>query len=196
MLQASSPSALAGIHRGLWRGLPPNVVGGHCAVPGPWKAPFTLADGASEAMLADVQTYLPDDLCVKTDRATMASSLEARLPFLNLPLAELAWSLPLSFKMAPAQNKAVLRALLSRHLSPELVNRPKHGLEVPSGQWLRGALKTWAGDLLSPDRLKAQGLIDPAPVAHAWNLHQTGGKGWGNELWGLVMLQAWLDAWA
>jgi len=146
-------------------------------------------------MLADVQTYLPDDLCVKTDRATMAASLEARLPFLDHQLARLAWSLPLSYKIAPDQNKAVLRAMLSRHLPADLVHRPKHGLEVPSGQWLRGALKDWAGDLLSADRLKAQGLIDPAPVAQAWTLHQTGGKGWGNELWGMVMLQAWLDAW-
>ena len=196
LLQAASPAALSGVHRGLWRGLPPSVQGRQAATPPAWNAAFTLNDAASEAMLADVQTYLPDDLCVKTDRATMAASLEARLPFLNQSLAELAWSLPLAYKMAPGGNKAVLRALLLRHLPADLVNRPKHGLEVPSGQWLRGALQDWAGDLLSPQRLAAQGLIDPAPVTHAWNLHQSGGKGWGNELWGMVMLQAWLDAWA
>ena len=106
LLQAASPSAVAGIHRGLWRGLSPQVAGGHCNVPPAWNAAFTLKDAASEAMLADVQTYLPDDLCVKTDRATMAASLEARLPFLNKELAELAWSLPLSYKMAPGQTKA------------------------------------------------------------------------------------------
>ena len=196
MLQAASPAVMTGIHRGLWRGLPPAVVGARSETPAAWQTPFTLTDAASEAMLADVATYLPDDLCVKTDRATMAASLEARLPFLNRDLATLAWSLPLEYKIADGQTKAVLRSILSRHLPAELVNRPKHGLEVPSGQWLRGALKDWAGDLLSPDRLKAQGLIDPAPVAQAWRLHQTGGKGWGNELWGMVMLQAWLDAWA
>ncbi len=193
MLQAHSPSAMSGIHRGLWRGLPPKVNGAKPFVPDAWNAPFSLSDAASEAMLADVQTYLPDDLCVKTDRATMAASLEARLPFLNRELAELAWSLPLSYKIAPDQNKAVLRALLSRHLSADLVNRPKHGLEVPSGHWLRGSLKEWAGDLLSTDRLKAQGLIDPIAVTQAWTMHQSGAKGWGNELWGMVMLQAWLE---
>jgi len=194
MLKAVSPAAISGIHRGLWRGLPPKVTGARTIIPNAWTAPFTLSDASSEAMLADVQTYLPDDLCVKTDRATMAASLEARLPFLNRELAELAWSLPLSYKIAPDQNKAVLRALLSRNLPADLVHRPKHGLEVPSGHWLRGALKDWAGDLLSPTRLKSQGLIDPVPVTQAWNMHQSGAKGWGNELWGMVMLQAWLDA--
>jgi len=194
LLQARSPAALSGLHRTLWRGLPPQAAGADAAVPAAWTAPFTLADPETEAMMADVQTYLPDDLCVKTDRATMAASLEARLPFLDHQLARLAWSLPLSYKIAPGRNKAVLRALLTRHLPAALVDRPKHGLEVPTGQWLRGALKDWAGDLLSPERLRRQGLIDPAPVNQAWTLHQSGGKGWGNELWGLAVLQAWLDA--
>jgi asparagine synthase (glutamine-hydrolysing) len=193
LLQADSPSALSGLHRTLWRGLPPRVTGAKTRIPDAWNALFTLADPESEAMLADVQTYLPDDLCVKTDRATMAASLEARLPFLDHNLAQVAWSLPLPYKIASNQNKAVLRALLSRHLPSDLVQRPKHGLEVPTGQWLRGALKEWAGDLLSPDRLFRQGLIDPIPVEQAWNLHQSGGKGWGNELWGMAVLQAWLD---
>ncbi len=196
LLQARSPSAFSGLHRTLWRGMPPKVTGARNAVPVAWDAPFTLADPESEAMLADIQTYLPDDLCVKTDRATMAASLEARLPFLDHALAQLAWSLPLSYKIASNQNKAVLRAALSKHLPADLVQRPKHGLEVPTGSWLRGALKDWAGDLLSPERLRRQGLIDPAPVTQAWDLHQSGAKGWGNELWGMAVLQAWLDAWA
>lgn len=197
LLQADSPAGVAGIHRGMWRGLPP-VVAGAMPIATPWNEPYTLEDALSEAMLTDVVTYLPDNLCVKTDRATMAASLEARLPFLEPDLAAFAWSLPSPFKIDRTEgkltSKAVLRALAAKHIPSSLVNRPKHGLEVPSGQWLRGALKDWAGDLLSPQRLKAQGLIDPAPVALAWNDHQSGGKGWGNELWGLAVLQAWLDA--
>lgn len=197
LLQAASPAAVAGIHRGLWRGLPPAVAGAH-PVPTPWDDAYSLEDALAEAMLSDVTTYLPCDLCVKTDRATMAASLESRLPFLEPDLAALAWSLPSAFKIdrsgGKLTSKAVLRALAAKHIPASLVNRPKHGLEVPSGQWLRGALKDWAGDLLSPARLKAQGLIDPAPVELAWNDHQSGGKGWGNELWGLAVLQAWLDA--
>ena len=198
LLGAASPSVVAGIHRGLWRGLPPQVTGAQNRWPDAWNQPFQLADAASEAMLCDVMTYLPDDLCTKTDRATMAASLEARLPFLEPELAQLAWSLPLEYKIGTrpdgsVSTKHVLRALLLRHFPEDFVHRPKHGLEVPTGTWLRGALKDWAGDLLSPARLKAQGLIEPTAVALAWEDHQSRGKGWGNELWGLAMLQAWLD---
>ncbi len=190
-LGASAPAALVGGQRTLWRGLPPRVTGAR-PIATRFGDPFTLADAAAEAMLTDALTYLPDDLCVKTDRTTMAASLEARLPFLDHGLAAFAWSLPTEFKAGGCGGKAVLRAALRARLPQELAERPKHGLEVPVGSWLRGALKDWAGDLLSPARLAAQGLIDPAPVAMAWDEHQARRKDWSNELWGLVALQAWL----
>jgi len=191
-LTAPAPAALAGQLRTLWRGLPPAVFGAQ-AFPTRFDDPFTLTDATAEAMLTDVLTYLPDDLCVKTDRTTMAASLEARLPFLDHNLAAFAWSLPSAFKLAPdGTGKAVLRQVLRRRLGDELAQRPKHGLEVPSGHWIRHSLKSWAGDLLSPARLKAQGLIDPIPVQRAWEEHQSGRKDWSNELWGALMLQAWL----
>ncbi len=192
-LAASSPAALAGIHRGFWRGAPPTVFGAH-PMATRWDDPFTLADAASEAMLTDSLTYLPDDLCVKTDRTTMAASLEARLPFLDHELAAFAWSLPTAFKLGADGGKSVLRAVLRRRLPAELADRPKQGLEVPVGQWIKGSLKPWAGDLLSPSRLAAQGLIDPHPVARAWEDHTTGRKDWSSELWAVLMLQSWLDA--
>ena len=191
-LTAPAPAALAGQLRTLWRGLPPAVFGAQ-AFPTRFDDPFALTDATAEAMLTDVLTYLPDDLCVKTDRTTMAASLEARLPFLDHNLAAFAWSLPSAFKLAPdGTGKAVLRQVLRRRLGDELAQRPKHGLEVPSGHWIRHSLKSWAGDLLSPARLKAQGLIDPIPVQRAWEEHQSGRKDWSNELWGALMLQAWL----
>jgi len=191
-LGAPAPAALVGNLRTLWRGRPPKVAGAH-PFPTRFDDPFTLADAASEAMLTDVLTYLPDDLCVKTDRTTMAASLEARLPFLDHNLAAFAWSLPTGFKLGAAGGKLVLRDVLRRRLGDELADRPKQGLEVPVGHWMRTTLKDWAGDLLSPARLKAQGLIDPAPVRHAWDEHQSGRKDWSNELWGALMLQAWLE---
>jgi asparagine synthase (glutamine-hydrolysing) len=191
ILSAPAPAALTGCHRGFWRGLPPRVAGA-APLATAWDDPFTLTDAAAEAMLTDARTYLPDNLCVKTDRVTMAASIETRLPFLDHTLAAFAWSLPTAFKLAPDGGKAVLRAVLDRRL-PGISGRPKHGLEVPVGSWIKGALRDWAGDLLSPARLKAQGLIDPAPVALAWSEHQSGRKDWSNELWIALMLQAWLD---
>ena len=192
-LGAPSPAAMMGGQRTLWRGLPPRVAGAR-PFPTRFDDPFTLNDAASEAMLTDALTYLPDDLCVKTDRTTMAASLEARLPFLDHTLAAFAWSLPTRFKLGDDGGKAVLRAILRRRLPPELSERPKQGLEVPVGSWMRGRLKDWAGDLLSPARLSAQGLIEVAPVAMAWDEHQSGRKDWSNELWTLAALQDWLQA--
>jgi len=191
-LAAPAPAALSGLHRGMWRGLPPRVTGA-AGMPTRFDDAFTLADAESEAMLTDVLTYLPDDLCVKTDRTTMAASLEARLPFLDHRLAALAWSLPTGYKLGADGGKRVLRAILARRLPPDLAQRPKQGLEVPVGQWIKGRLRDWAGDLLSPARLAAQGLVDPAPVAAAWADHQSGRKDWSGELWAVLMLQSWIE---
>ena len=192
-LTAAAPAALTGQMRTMWRGLPPAVREARDFATR-FDDDFTLADAAAEAMLTDVLGYLPDDLCVKTDRTTMAASLEARLPFLDHGLAAFAWSLPTGFKLgADGTGKRVLREVLRRRLGDELATRPKQGLEVPVGHWIRHSLKEWAGDLLSPARLKAQGLIDSVVVQRAWDEHQSGRKDWSTELWGVLMLQAWLN---
>jgi len=193
--EADSLPALLGLHYSRWRGMPPLVPGA--------TTPTTLFnspsppvnDPALATMVLDARGYLPDDLCVKTDRATMAASLEARLPFLALELAEFAWSLPTAYKVDNGGGKALLRSVLYRHVPRALVDRPKMGFEVPVGRWLKGKLGSWADDLLSEDRLRHQGLLNAGLVSQCWREHRSGAKNWQNEIWHALMLQAWLERW-
>ena len=145
-------------------------------------------------MFTDAQTYLPDDIMVKVDRATMAVSLEARAPFLDHRVAELAWRLPLRAKVRGGMGKRVLRQVLFRHVPPALVERPKMGFGVPIDQWLRGPLREWADDLLAPERLRREGFLQPEPIAQAWADHRSGRRNRQYQLWDVLMFQAWLAA--
>ena len=194
-LEAGSLAALLGLHYSRWRGMG-DLVRGAGATDTVFSRPTpSVTDPALQTMLLDALGYLPDDLCVKTDRATMAASLEARLPFLAREVAEFAWSLPTAYKIAGGTGKAVLRDVLYRHVPRTLVDRPKMGFEVPVGRWLRGRLKDWADELLSEDRLRRQGLLDAATVAACWREHRSGAKNWQSEIWHALMLQAWLEEW-
>lgn len=186
---------MLGLHYSRWRGMPPVVPGAGRAATvfdDPARQP-ALADASLDVMVLDALGYLPDDLCVKTDRATMAASLEARLPFLDPAIMEFAWSLPGGLKITGSTGKAVLREVLYRYVPRELVDRPKMGFEVPIGRWLTGRLKGWADDLLSPERLKRQGLLDAGLVGRCWRDHRSGAKNWQTELWHTLMFQAWLE---
>lgn len=194
-LAAGSIPELLGLHYTRWRGMPDPVPGAGRAATlfsDPARQP-ALADPAAQVMMMDVLGYLPDDLCVKTDRATMAVSLEARLPFLDPAVMEFAWSLPTALKIEGATGKAVLREALYRYVPRELVDRPKMGFEVPVGRWLQGRLRGWADDLLSERRLREQGLLDAKLVAGCWRDHRSGAKNWQTELWHVLMFQAWLE---
>jgi asparagine synthase (glutamine-hydrolysing) len=163
-----------------------------------WPDLFTgpgpqVNDPALAVMLLDCRGYLADDLCVKTDRATMAASLEARLPFLDPAIAAFAWSLPAAHKISADCGKLVMRDLLFRLVPRALVDRPKMGFEVPVGRWLRDGLRPWADDMLSPARLSRQGWLDTKMVTRCWREHRSGAKNWQTELWHVLMLQAWLD---
>ncbi|CAA7611578.1 Asparagine synthetase [Candidatus Terasakiella magnetica] len=192
-LGAASLAALLGLHYTRWRGMPEPVLGAHQAETLFTRPTPPVGDAALATMLLDIQGYLPDDLCVKTDRATMAASLEARLPFLSAAIADFAWSLPTAIKIEGDIGKAVLRRLLYRHVPRALVDRPKMGFEVPVGRWLKGRLKDWADDLLSEDRLKRQGWLNASLVAGCWREHRSGAKNWQTEIWHALMFQAWLE---
>jgi len=153
-------------------------------------------EGITEQMLwYDLVRYLPDDILVKVDRAAMAVSLETRAPFLDREILDLAWSLPLHAKLRGGQTKWVLRQVLGRSVPPALVERPKMGFGIPIGPWLRQELAPWADHLLDERRLREQGLLDPAPIRRAWDLHRTGRRDLGYELWDVLVLQAWVDRW-
>ena len=151
-------------------------------------------DFVEQMMWLDTRTYLPDDIMVKVDRASMAVSLESRAPFLDHRVVELAWRLPLRLKLRDGQGKWALRSLLDRYVPRQLVERPKMGFGVPIDAWLRGPLKQWAEALLDPVRLKSGGLFNADAVWRRWTEHQRGGNNWQYPLWNLLMFRAWQDA--
>lgn len=149
-----------------------------------------------EAMqLIDLMTYLPDDILTKVDRASMAFGLEVREPLLDHRLATFAWSLPPTYKIHRGQLKYLLKQVLYRYVPATLVDRPKMGFGVPMGVWLRGPLQAWAQDLLSPARLKAQGLLDVDAVQTLWQQHISRQVNASPILWGLLMFQEWYQWW-
>jgi len=144
-------------------------------------------------MVIDGITYLPDDILVKVDRATMACGLEGRAPFLDHRVVELAWSLPYAHKLGSGQGKWLLREVLYRYVPRELIERPKSGFGIPIGEWLRGALRPWAEELLSLDRLETEGYFDTSAIQEVWQEHLSGDRNHQHILWNILMFQAWLE---
>jgi asparagine synthase (glutamine-hydrolysing) len=150
------------------------------------------APEAVRMMYCDAVTYLPDDILCKVDRASMAVSLETRVPFLDHRVAEFAARVPLAMKVDGGSGKAILRKLLYGLVPQRLVDRPKAGFGIPVGQWIKGPLRDWAEHLLDPSAMRSEGLLDPAIVQQRWRDHLSGRRDSTPALWAILMFQAWL----
>jgi len=152
-------------------------------------------DSFDQAMMVmDAQTYMPDDILVKVDRAAMANSLETRVPMLDPGVVEFAWKIPQSYKIRYGEGKWLLKQVLFRHVPQDLVERPKMGFGIPLHDWLRGPLRDWAEALLDERRLKNEGFFHPGPVRQMWQAHLSGKRNHQHSLWDVLMFQAWLES--
>lgn len=164
----------------------------------PWPGqhpPVAALDPTHRMLLGDTRSYLPDDVLVKVDRASMAVALEARAPLLDSRVMALAWRMPLRMKLRDGKGKWALRQLLRRHLPDQLIDRGKEGFSVPISDWLRGPLKDWAAGLLLASGHDDCGQIDPKHVAAIWQGHQSAQTNQAVPLWSLLMFRAWQDRW-
>ncbi|RWB67634.1 asparagine synthase (glutamine-hydrolyzing) [Mesorhizobium sp.] len=146
----------------------------------------------SRLLYDDMAGYLPGDILVKLDRATMANGLEGRCPLLDHRVVEFAWRLPSEAKVRNGSGKWILRNLLRRYLPDRLIDRPKQGFDVPVAAWLRGPLRNWATDLLADMRRDGENVLDSTRVQGCWLDHMRG-QDRSRELWSAFMFQAWLN---
>ena len=151
-----------------------------------------LADPVIRMQVADLLTYLPEDILTKVDRASMSVSLEARVPLLDHRVVEFALGLPTRFKIRNGVSKWLLRQVLYRHVPKALVNRPKMGFAIPVDEWLRGPLRGWAESLLNESVIRGQGWLNAEVVRNAWSQHLSGRRNMQQQLWVVLMFQAWL----
>jgi len=159
----------------------------------PWFAQANGAGIVDASLLTDTMTYLPNDLLVKMDIASMAVSLEARSPFLDHHLMEFAASLPENLKLRRLTTKYLLKRVLRKLVPAENLNRSKMGFGVPIGHWFRGAMQPFLRETLLSGKALGRGLFKPEMVLQAINSHVAGRMDHSHRLWSLLMLELWFE---
>lgn len=146
-------------------------------------------------MLMDTLNFMVDDVLVKVDRASMASSLEVRAPFLDPGVYAAAWQLPLDMRVRNGEGKWALRQVLYKYVPREMIERPKMGFAVPLDAWLRGPLREWAEDLLSSSSLAELPMLNAGRVRRLWRAHLEGRRHYAQQLWAVLQVLAWQRYW-
>jgi asparagine synthase (glutamine-hydrolysing) len=148
----------------------------------------------NKAMYLDQTGYLEGDNLTKVDRASMAVSLETRLPLLSHELVELAWRIPVSMKLRHQTSKWILRQVLYKHVPKRLIDRPKMGFSVPVARWLQSDLKNWGEDMLNLIGTNGYEFLDKNIIYNTWEEHQSGKRDHSQKLWTILMLVSWLNS--
>ena len=152
-----------------------------------------LHNNEERFMAFDCSVFLPDDILCKVDRASMAVSLETRVPFLDHRIVEFAWRLPLALKTKNGTGKTILRSLLYKNIPEKIVNRPKQGFSMPVEHWLRSDLREWAGDMIFGSSISSLPHLDMKVLSSRWREHQNGTYNWSETIWKSALFASWLD---
>jgi asparagine synthase (glutamine-hydrolysing) len=145
------------------------------------------------AMATDIKTYLVDDILTKVDRASMAYSLEARVPLLDHRIVEFAARLPMEHKVRNGGTKHLLRKILYRHVPRALIDRPKMGFGIPVNRWLRNELRPLMTEYLDGERVRREGFLRPEGVARIVREHLSGRQDHQYRLWALLVFGLWVE---
>lgn len=159
-----------------------------------YKPNLNQLNNYEQMMVLDLISYLPNDILVKVDRTSMASSIETRVPLLDHKLIEYVWKIPHNLKFRNGQSKWILKQILKKYVPERLTERPKKGFGIPLHSWLRGPLRDWAENLLDEKKLLKEGYFDAKIVREKWDDFILNKKNWHQDLWNILMFQAWLDS--
>jgi asparagine synthase (glutamine-hydrolysing) len=157
-----------------------------------YEKEFSLKDKTTLLQYLDLKLYLQEAILVKVDRASMACSLEVRAPFLDYELVEFIMNLPSSLKLRRFTSKYLLKRVMKNFLPREVIQRKKKGFGVPIAKWVKGPLKELFGDLLSHERIKKEGFLDPSYVTSLLQDHLANKKDNRKQLWTLLVWELWL----
>ena len=153
-----------------------------------FKKNFSFLNETENMQIIDLTTYLPDDILVKVDRASMAFGLETRIPFLDEKIVEFAFSLPSNEKLS----KKILKKILYKSIPKKIVSRPKMGFSIPLDKWLKKQLRDWAENLLQEKKLK-ESELDSKKIRLKWSEHLSGKRNWQYPLWTVLVYQSWRE---
>ena len=194
LLAAEDPEAFYRLAVTCWL-VPPLRFGDSSDAPAAWPLRGSQSrEIAERMMMADLLGYLPDDVLVKVDRASMAVSLETRVPFLDHRVIEFSARMPLRQKIQHGRGKWLLRQVLRRYLPEKLFERPKMGFAVPIDSWLRGPLREWAESLIYGSALDNLHVLDAEAIRRCWRDHVVDGRQRQSQVWSALMFLAWHEA--